>query len=362
MKIECTGNIHELVQHLNQQDDRNVINFIAYTAINEHAIVELELENPIATQSFSNQKLVVLSRQYVLSCLLPTGSVAEFCSVFSLLPKTITQIRQLSKKNRPLLAFEVHFSMDQDEGELNDHFLRFGQETGIDLCLQPLSVTKNRKRVIIFDMDSTLIQQEVIDELAREAGVYDRVSAVTERAMRGELDFNESLRERVKTLAGQNIDIIEKVKSRIEFMPGARELTRALSKLGIITAVVSGGFLPLANYVKETLGLNYAFANTLLSNQGVLTGSVLDPIVNAERKRDLLSTISQLHGIPRQFTMAVGDGANDLLMLQAAGLGVAFNAKPKVQQKAQVRINQPSLFNVLYLLGITEEEVDELLG
>jgi phosphoserine phosphatase SerB len=351
MKISGTGNIHQLFDSIKKDQP---INYISYNAIQDHAIYELDLKEHISV-TVNNKKLIEQSNRFTVTCLLPTGTVSEFKATIDQF-ENIIQIKQLSRKNEPLRAFEMDFFTDKSTAVLNKEFLKFGQETRIDICLRP----KTPKRLVIFDMDSTLIQQEVIDELAREAGVYDLVSSITERAMRGELDFNSSLQERVKTLKNQNVEIIEKVKNRIVLMPGAKELTVILSKLGITTAVVSGGFLPLANYIKDTLGLNYAFANTLVTDGDVLTGQVTLPIVNAERKRDLLSTIAQLHDIPKELTMAVGDGANDLLMLSEAGFGVAFNAKPRVQEQAQARINQPSLFNVLYLLGYTDEELDLL--
>ena len=172
-------------------------------------------------------------------------------------------------------------------------------------------------------------------------------------------------------LTGADAAIVEKVKSRITFTPGALELCRVLKKLGFRLAVLSGGFMPLATFVKNTLGLDYAIANNLeVSSDGsVLTGKVFGEIVNGERKAELLSVISQLENIPKsqvkieilQQIIAVGDGANDLLMLSAAGLGIAFNAKPKVQQLAQIRLNQPSLLNILYLLGFSNEEIGDLL-
>ncbi|KAJ1559872.1 hypothetical protein HK096_010804 [Nowakowskiella sp. JEL0078] len=185
-------------------------------------------------------------------------------------------------------------------------------------------------------MDSTLIQQEVIDEIADIAGVVEKVSKITEAAMNGEIDFKESLKRRVVLLEGTSATVFETVKKRITFTPGALELCRALKRLGVKLAVVSGGFIPLAQYVKNHLGLDYAFANQLeISTDGtfVLTGKTIGPIVDGQRKAELLNVIAQAEGVKLDQVVAVGDGANDLWMMAEAGLGVAFRAKPKVQEK-----------------------------
>lgn len=216
-------------------------------------------------------------------------------------------------------------------------------------------------------MDSTLIQQEVIDEIAAFVGVQEHVSAITARAMNGELDFSASLRERVKLLKGVPSDVFEKLRPKITITPGARELCKCLKRLGFTLAVLSGGFQPLADWLAGELGLDYAFANHLISDPatGTLTGE-LDPekpIVNAEHKQMLLVSLARGKDIPLQQTMAVGDGANDLPMLKTAGLGVAWRAKPKVQMEAPSRLNVGrSMLDLVYLLGLTEAEVDELLA
>lgn len=241
----------------------------------------------------------------------------------------------------------------------------------IEIVMQPgeLYTLHRTPGLAVFDMDSTLIQQEVIDELARAVGLYDKVAAITEAAMRGEApytDFEASLRARVALLKGVPVSIWDQLKAgTITFTPGARELARVLKQLGWKTAVLSGGFTPLANWVKETLGLDYAYANHLVSDPGlnVLTGELVPeaPIIHAERKRELLLQLAAENNIPIERTIAVGDGSNDLLMMGAAGLGIAFNAKAKVQQAAPARLNSPSLLDVLHVLGLTTEEVDGVL-
>lgn len=243
------------------------------------------------------------------------------------------------------------------------------QRNNIELVIQPqpLYIAHRTPGLAVFDMDSTLIQQEVIDELARAVGRYDQVSAITEAAMRGEApytDFEASLRARVGLLAGVPATIWNHLRTGIiTFTPGARELLRVLKSLGWKTAVLSGGFTPLALWVKAELGLDYCFANHLVENNGILTGELVQgmPIIHATKKRELLEEIAQTEGIPLENVIAVGDGSNDLLMMHRAGLGIAFNAKPKVQAQAPVKLNADGLLDVTYILGYGIDEVTNIL-
>jgi phosphoserine phosphatase len=245
-----------------------------------------------------------------------------------------------------------------------DGVSQWEQEHNVEVIFQANNVFRRHKRLAVFDMDSTLIQQEVIDEIARKLGVEAQVSAITERAMNGELDFTASLRERCLLLKGVPSTVFEELRTVITLTPGAKELVRALKRLGFKTAVLSGGFTPLTSWQAQQLGLDYAFANHLaVSEDGAtLTGEVIGEIVNAEKKREHLLAIAAKEGILPEQVMAVGDGANDLLMMSVAGLGVAFNAKPKVQIDAPARVNSGSLQDVLYLLGFTQEEQEELVA
>jgi phosphoserine phosphatase len=242
------------------------------------------------------------------------------------------------------------------------------QNYDVEVVVQPMDVFEAHQEpgLAVFDMDSTLIQQEVIDELARSVGRYDQVAAVTEAAMRGELDFEESLRARVAKLKGVSTDIWEKLKADvISFTPGAYELVQVLKSRGWKTAVLSGGFTPLAFWVKDTLGLDYAYANQLTvdDSTATLSGEVLPntPIVGAALKRELLLKLAADNDVPISRTIAVGDGSNDLLMMNAAGFGVAFNAKPKVQLAAPARLNGSTLLDIAYVLGFEQNEVDKVV-
>jgi phosphoserine phosphatase len=249
-------------------------------------------------------------------------------------------------------------------------FHRFQTDHGVEIVLQPgaLYTAHRTAGLAVFDMDSTLIRQEVIDELARAVGRYDRVAAITAAAMRGEppyTDFAASLRARVALRRGVPATIWRDLRADvITFTPGAAELVRALRARGWKTAVLSGGFVPLAEWVREALGMDYAFANHLVEDAaGELTGELVEgePIVDGEKKRELLVELAGRNGVPVERVVAVGDGSNDLLMMETAGLGIAFHAKPKVQALAPTRLNSESLLDVMYILGFTREEIDEAL-
>lgn len=228
----------------------------------------------------------------------------------------------------------------------------------VDVIVQQVGELRRNKGLFVFDMDSTLIQQEVIDLIAAHAGVEKEVSQITEQAMNGEIDFKESFNKRVGLLKGLPADVFEQIKPNITFTPGAKSLTAFLRSKGIKTAVLSGGFLPLANWVKETLGLDYAHANVLeLTNDKTqLTGKPLGEIVDGARKAVLLQEIAKENGIPLDKVVAVGDGSNDLPMMGVAGWGVAWRAKKIVQEKAPSKLNTENLQDILYILGYSEEE------
>jgi phosphoserine phosphatase len=232
----------------------------------------------------------------------------------------------------------------------------------IDVAVQREQLSRRGKRLIVFDMDSTLIQVEVIDELARAHGVADKVAAITERAMAGELDFEQSLIERVSLLKGLTVDKVEEVARSLPLSDGAETLCSVLHRLGLKTAVISGGFTIAADVVKRRLSLDYAYANTLVIEDGVLTGKVTPPIVDRARKAELLSAIAEDHGISLEQTIAVGDGANDSEMIELAGLGIAFHAKPKLKEAADTSLSGGGLDRILYLLGLHESDVRELLA
>lgn len=229
-----------------------------------------------------------------------------------------------------------------------------------DLIVRKDDCWRHYPRLVVFDMDSTLINQECIDLLASYAGVEAEVSEITRRAMNGELDFTASLAARVKLLTGLPETVFEEVRKRITFAEGARELCRALKRMGCKMAVISGGFVPLASYVQAELGIDFMWSNNLEVVDGKLTGTTYGPVINAEKKRELLLQLQQELACRIEQVVAVGDGANDLPMLQTAGLGVAIHAKEKVQREAPTRIRFGELDSILYLFGLSEGKVLEL--
>ncbi|MGK9066693.1 phosphoserine phosphatase SerB [Stutzerimonas chloritidismutans] len=243
-----------------------------------------------------------------------------------------------------------------DTAALRAEFLSVAQELNVDIAFQRDSVFRRNRRLAVFDMDSTLIEAEVIDELAKVAGVGEQVSEITERAMRGELDFRASFRERLALLKGLPESALAEVGAGLRLTEGAEVLFAELKRLGYKTAILSGGFTYFARQLQARLGIDYVYANELEVVDGKLTGVAQEPIVDAQRKADLLRDLAEREGLRLEQTIAVGDGANDLPMLGLAGLGVAFRAKPLVKQSAKQAISTLGLDGILYLLGFRDRE------
>lgn len=250
----------------------------------------------------------------------------------------------------------------KDPEAMRAAFLDIANERNVDIGFQKDSAFRRNRRLVVFDMDSTLIQSEVIDELATEAGVGEQVAAITERAMRGELDFNESFRARVALLKGLDADALHRVQQRIRLTEGAERLIGTLKALGYRTAILSGGFTWFGEYLKQRLGINHVYANDLEIEDGRVTGRVVGQIVNGQRKAELLKAIAEQEGISLEQVIAVGDGANDLPMLGIAGLGIAFRAKPLVKESAKQAISTLGLDGILYLIGVRDKDQAELLS
>lgn len=242
------------------------------------------------------------------------------------------------------------------EDQIRGRLLELSSEIGIDLAIQRDDVYRRHRRLVAFDMDSTLIQAEIIDELAKAAGVGEQVAKITEAAMRGELDFQASFRKRVGLLRGLPESALQAIVERVPLMDGAERLTGTLRKLGYKMAILSGGFTFFGRELQKRLRIDYLHANTLDVRDGVVTGEVITPIVDGQRKAELLREIAASEGIPMEMVIAVGDGANDLPMLRLAGLGIAFRAKPVVRQGAKQALSHLGLDGILYLLGVRDRD------
>jgi phosphoserine phosphatase len=259
-------------------------------------------------------------------------------------------------------CIEISVRGEPENGEaMRAAFLSIANERNLDIAFQRDSAYRRNRRLVVFDMDSTLIRSEVIDELATEAGVGEQVADITEQAMRGELDFNESFKARVALLKGLDEGALERVRERIQLTEGAERLISTLRALGYRTAILSGGFTWFGQWLQQLLGIDYVHANELEIENGQVTGRVVGQIVNGQRKADLLKEIATQEGISLEQVIAVGDGANDLPMLGEAGLGIAFRAKPLVKQNAEQAISTLGLDGILYLIGVRDKDQAELL-
>ncbi len=246
-----------------------------------------------------------------------------------------------------------------DRAEMQSRFMQLSTELGVDISLQQDDMFRRCRRLICFDMDSTLIETEVIDELAERAGVGEQVKAITESAMRGEIDFNESFRRRIAMLKGLDVSVMEEIARNLPITEGLDRLIHVLKRVGFKTAILSGGFTYFGNYLKQRYGFDYMYANELEIADGKLTGRHIGDIVDGKRKAELLRLLAQVENVDISQCIAVGDGANDLPMLSIAGLGIAFHAKPKVKANAQQSLSTIGLDGILYFLGLKDSYFDD---
>jgi phosphoserine phosphatase len=252
----------------------------------------------------------------------------------------------------------VSGSLD-NPAKLRGKLLEISKETGIDISFHVDDIYRHARKLVVFDMDSTLIQGEVIDVLAEHAGVGDQVARITASAMDGEMDFKESLIRRVALLKGLDAGVLTETARNLVLTEGAEQVIQTLKRLGYRIGIISGGFDFFGEYLQNQLGLDYVFANGLEINNGKLTGNVSEDIIDGPKKAEILKTIATVENISLQQTIAVGDGANDLPMISIAGLGIAFHAKPLVKENSEQSISSVGLDGLLYLMGISERELQQ---
>lgn len=291
----------------------------------------------------------------VLAARIEAAHLHEIFQAIASVDATCERIVHLA--SYPVDCYELVVRSD-DHPALRDVLAAAAQRRGVDLAVQRAGLHRRSKHLVVMDADSTLLQDEVIDLLAAECNCAEQVAAITERAMAGELDFAASLRARVALLQGLDAGVLDRVRAKVRLTPGARTLLATLHRLGYVPAVVSGGFVEILEPLLSELNVSYLSANRLEVVDGVLTGNVVGEIIDRAGKARSLERFAAEVGVPLAQTVAVGDGANDIDMIAVAGLGIAFNAKPVVQEHADARLSVPYLDAVLYFLGISREEIE----
>ncbi|AWM14931.1 phosphoserine phosphatase SerB [Flavobacterium sp. NRK F10] len=324
---------------------------------------------PISLEDYENWVKLQGKDRYIITLLgekLTAEQISEVTKVISEKNLNIDAIKRLTGRASLIKEDEYPRASIQlsirgaihNKAEFTERFMQISRELDVDIAFQEDNIFRRNRRLVCFDMDSTLIQAEVIDELAELAGVGKQVKAITESAMQGEIDFKESFKQRMKLLKGLSEEVLKEVAVNLPITKGARRLIGTLKANGFKTAILSGGFTYFGHYLQKELGIDYVFANELEIKDGVLTGGYIGEIVDGERKAQYLKELAQLEGIDINQTIAVGDGANDLPMINLAGLGIAFHAKPKVKDNAQSSISSIGLDGVLYLLGYHDRHID----
>jgi len=326
--------------------------------------------NPITEEAYNQWVSMQGKNRYIITILgrkLTARQIAGVTRIVADQDMNIDDIKRLTGRipldeNARTPKASVEFSVrgtPRDKEQMKADFMKLSAEQEMDISFQEESMYRRMRRLICFDMDSTLIETEVIDELAIRAGVGDQVKAITEAAMRGEIDFCESFRQRCALLKGLDVSVMQEIAENLPITEGVDRLMRILKKVGFKIAILSGGFTYFGNYLKQKYNIDYVYANELEVENGKLTGRHVGEIVDGKRKAELLRLIAQVENVDIRQTVAVGDGANDLPMISIAGLGIAFHAKPKVKATAKQSISTIGLDGILYFLGYKDSYLDE---
>lgn len=326
--------------------------------------------NPITEEEYGKWVGMQGKNRYIITILgrkLTAKQIAGVSRIVAEQDMNIDDIKRLTGRipldeNARTPKASVEFSVrgtPRDKERMKSDFMKLSAEQVMDISFQEDSMYRRMRRLICFDMDSTLIQTEVIDELAVRAGVGDEVKAITEAAMRGEIDFCESFRQRCSLLKGLDVSVMQEISENLPITEGVDRLMCILKKVGFKIAILSGGFNYFGNYLKQKYNIDYVYANELEIENGKLTGNYVGDIVDGKRKAELLRLIAQVENVDIRQTVAVGDGANDLPMISIAGLGIAFHAKPKVKATAKQSISTIGLDGILYFLGYKDSYLDE---
>lgn len=326
---------------------------LAHFATERHLSVDVERVPATSTEKGHVDAITVLGHE--LETALSPAELGAIAGGIAAAGGNIDRIVRLARY--PVHAYEFRVT-GADPVALRRYLGEGAAMHRLDIAIQPEGIGRRAKRLVVLDVDSTLIQDEVIELLAAEAGCLDEVRRLTNEAMSGEVDFETALRQRVALLEGLDLAALDRARSSMQLTPGARTFVRTLKRLGYTVGIVSGGFTHFTDRLAAELALDHAVANQLEIVDGRLTGRVVGPVVDRRRKAELLAEFAEAEGIPLSQAVAVGDGANDLDMLSTAGLGIAFNAKPVVQQAADTTVNVPYLDAILFVLGVTRDEVE----
>ncbi len=357
VSLQNTLGLHLLLKSSQTSDSQDsVIKDLLFKASKMNLTLNFQLVSPERVEEIGRRQLIILTH---------FGDTRFIADLSGIVAEENANIEMISSEtHHGARSFEMILNVlaAADLNRMKSRIMAKGRELHVDLSFQTLSAHRKNKRMVCFDMDSTLVDMEGIDEMARRAGVHREVARITDKAMRGDFDFEESLRQRVAMLKGLAVDELIDIRDHINLSGGAEELLTTLKWLGYQVGIVSGGFNIFADHLKEKFNLDFAHSNQLEIKKGFLTGKVTGKIVDAAEKARVINQISCDAGIPLDQVVAVGDGANDALMLSQAGLGIAYNAKKGLDRVANVSLSKAKFGHIFHLLGINEEDIDEAMS